>query len=64
MTKCLIEQSPTPIYQRIIESLAKSLRNFGHEVILVNPLSFSSVGEYVRYLNEHYLDILRLVPQI
>ncbi|NES84576.1 MAG: glycosyltransferase [Moorea sp. SIO2B7] len=63
MKKFLIERSPTPIYQRIIQSFKKSLEKYGHKVIVVNPDDFLddetkniNFQAYINYINQQNSD--------
>jgi SAM-dependent methyltransferase len=51
-----LEQSPTPIYQRIIENIKKTLVEFGHEVFLFNLSNFQTTHEYISFINQHEFD--------
>lgn len=51
-----IEQSPTPIYQRIIESLKRALTESGHKVVSSHPSQFKDYTEYIRYVASQKLD--------
>ena len=47
MLKISIENSTTPIYRRIIDCLAKSLRERSHHVSIETPESHNSVNSYI-----------------
>lgn len=55
-SRFLLENSPIPIYQRIVENLSKTLRNLGHEVVLLGFNNFQTPREYIDYINECELD--------
>jgi spore maturation protein CgeB len=54
--KFFLEQAPTPIYQRIIDNIKRTLVEFGHEVVLSNPSNFQTTHEYVGFINQHKFD--------
>jgi spore maturation protein CgeB len=51
-----LEQSPTPIYQRIIENIKKTLVEFGHEVVLFNLSDFQTTKAYISFINQYEFD--------
>jgi hypothetical protein len=54
--KFFIEQSPTPIRQRIIENIEKSLIELGHKIISFNPSNFQGSQQYLDHINRHNID--------
>ena len=54
--KFFLEQSSTPIYQRIIENIKKTLIELGHKVVLCNLGNFQTIHEYVSFINQHEFD--------
>ncbi|MBF2073739.1 MAG: glycosyltransferase [Synechococcales cyanobacterium C42_A2020_086] len=52
----LLEQSPTRIYQRIIESFRATLEQFGHTVLLIDPCQFQDYQDYLRYIQDQAVD--------
>jgi len=55
--KLLVEKSLTPIYQRIIEALAAALTELGHELVIIDPRSFSSPLELLRFVDRGAFDL-------
>jgi len=51
-----IEQSPTPIYQRIIDNLAHVLTGLGNKVITSYPGQFKDQAEYLKYISSQEID--------
>nr|WP_290226451.1 glycosyltransferase [Trichocoleus desertorum] len=54
--KFLIEQSPTPIYQRIIKNLEYILTKLGNEVVISYPGQFKDEIDYLQYISSQEID--------
>jgi spore maturation protein CgeB/predicted SAM-dependent methyltransferase len=54
--KFLMEKSLTPISQRIIKNLSKTLIEFGHQVILADPSNFDNSNQYIDSINNTGID--------
>jgi SAM-dependent methyltransferase len=54
--KFFLEQSPTPIYQRIIENIKKVMIEFGHEVVLFKLSDLQTAQELVDFINRNEFD--------
>lgn len=51
-----LEQSPTPIYQRIIKGFKEALTQLGHTVTLIDPTKFSSAQAYLTHIQNQAVD--------
>ena len=63
-SKFLLEISPTPIYQRIINGFKQSLLELGHTVIIIDPKQISSIDEYLIAINREEPDFLLLTNPV
>jgi hypothetical protein len=52
----LLEHSPTPIYQRIIENFENGLKTLGHNVISLSPFSCTNHLEYAQLVQNSGAD--------
>jgi len=59
-SKFLLEISNTPIYQRIINGLKQALLELGHTLVITYSPDFSSMDEYLSFINKEDPDFLLL----
>jgi len=52
----LIEESLTPIYNRIVNAFASALTDSTHDAIIINPALYSNINEYINAIHKYNVD--------